>query len=73
MDQILAVNYLTVENAAHYRKIMNYFYKRHRQMQGALYQPDILHLMQASDNSYSEIEVDMVSFQNVFKICLSHL
>lgn len=59
MEKIMPVNYLTVENFERYRLIMRYFYKRHRQMQGSLYRPDILEMMQqAYSPSYSELEVD---------------
>lgn len=59
MGKLWSANYLVVDNVTRYRKIMRYFYKRHRQMQGSLYRPDILKMMReeyASD--YGELEVD---------------
>ena len=59
MEKIWPVNYLTVDNVTRYRKIMRYFYKKHRQMQGSMYRPDILEMMQAEFSlEYSETEVD---------------
>ena len=46
MDKILQANYLTVGNVERYRTIMRYFYKRHRQMQGASYRPELIQMMQ---------------------------
>ncbi len=73
MEKIWQVNYLTVDNVTRYRKIMRYFYKMHRQMQGSMYRPDILEMMQAEFSSdYSETEVDqdlesLVSWGNLQK------
>lgn len=59
MEKIWQTNYLTVENVERYRKIMRYFYKRHRQMQGATYRPEVLQMMrQEYSSGYSELEVD---------------
>lgn len=59
MEKIIATNYLTVDNVARYRKIMRFFYVRHRQMQGTLYRPEILQMMQDEfSTEYSESEVD---------------
>lgn len=59
MEKIMPANYLTVENFERYRKIMRYFYKRHRQMQGVLYRPEILTMMKGNYRSdYGELEVD---------------
>lgn len=59
MEKILQTNYLTVDNVERYRKIMRYFYKRHRQMQGATYRPEVLQMMrQEYSLDYSELEVD---------------
>lgn len=55
----MSTNYLVVENVERYRHIMRFFYKRHRQMQGALYRPDVLKMMQEEYISdYGELEVD---------------
>lgn len=59
MEKIMSTNYLVVENVSRYRLIMSHFYKRHRQMQGTLYRPDILEMMkQEYSENYSETEVD---------------
>ena len=59
MEKVWATNYLVVENVQRYRLIMRYFYKRHRQMQGTLYRPDVLEMMrQEYSPAYTEIEVD---------------
>lgn len=59
MNKIWPANYLVVENVERYRKIMRFFYKRHRQMQGSLYRPEVLEMMQdESEEKYGEIEVD---------------
>ena len=59
MEKIMSTNYLTVENFQRYRKIMRLFYQRHRQMQGSLYRPEIIAMMQEEHlTSYGELEVD---------------
>ena len=59
MDKILQANYLTVGNVERYRTIMRYFYKRHRQMQGASYRPELIQMMQENFSlEYGEIEMD---------------
>ena len=59
MEKILQTNYLTVGNVERYRTIMRYFYKRHRQMQGAAYRPELLKMMQENLSSdYGELEMD---------------
>lgn len=59
MEKIMSTNYLTVENFSRYRQIMRYFYESHRQMQGVLYRPEILAVMQEKyHESYGELEVD---------------
>lgn len=59
MEKVMPVNYLTVENFQRYRKIMRFFYQRHRQMQGSLYRPEVIAMMQEEYlASYSELEVD---------------
>lgn len=59
MNKVWPVNYLVVDNVERYRKIMRYFYKRHRQMQGSMYRPDILKMMQQDySTDYGELEVD---------------
>lgn len=59
MAKIWPANYLVVDNVERYRKIMRFFYKRHRQMQGTLYRPEVLKMMQAEhDRNYSELVVD---------------
>lgn len=59
MEKISPANYLNVDNFERYRRIMRYFYKRHRQMQGALYRPDIIKMMQTDYlSSYGDLEVD---------------
>lgn len=59
MGKVWPANYLVVENVERYRKIMRNFYKRHRQMQGTMYRPEVLKMMRAEhDESYSELEVD---------------
>lgn len=59
MNKVWPVNYLVVDNVERYRKIMRYFYKRHRQMQGTMYRPDILKMMQQEYSiDYGELEVD---------------
>lgn len=73
MGKIWAANYLVVENVERYRKIMQFFYKRHRQMQGSLYRPEILEMMQIElTEDYGDIEVDqdlenLVSWGNLQK------
>lgn len=73
MEKIWSANYLVVENVDRYRKIMQLFYKRHRQMQGSLYRPEILEIMQAElTENYGDIEVDqdlenLVSWGNLQK------
>lgn len=37
MEKNESTSYLTVDNVSRYRKIMRYFYKKHRQMQGTMY------------------------------------
>lgn len=59
MEKILQTNYLTVGNVERYRTIMRYFYKRHRQMQGAAYRPELIQMMQESFSlDYGELEMD---------------
>lgn len=59
LDKIWPANYLVVENVERYRIIMRYFYKRHRQMQGSLYRPEILTMMQQFyAQNYTEIELN---------------
>ncbi|GAA4062475.1 TIGR02677 family protein [Amphibacillus indicireducens] len=59
MGKVWPANYLVAGNVERYRKIMSTFYKRHRQMQGPLYRPEVLNLMQAEfDDNYGELEVD---------------
>lgn len=59
MEKVWPVNYLVVENVERYRKIMQFFYKRHNQMQGSIYRPEVLQMMQEDyGTSYGEIEVD---------------
>ena len=59
MVKILQANYLTVGNVERYRTIMRYFYKRHRQMQGASYRPELIQMMQENFSlEYGEIEMD---------------
>ena len=45
MEKIMQTNYLTVGNVERYRTIMRYFYKRHRQMQGPAYRPELVQMM----------------------------
>lgn len=55
----MSANYLTVENFERYRRIMRCFYQRHRQMQGSLYRPEVVDMMQQEySESYGELEVD---------------
>lgn len=59
MEKVWTANYLVVENVERYRQIMRFFYKRHLQMQGTLYRPEILEMMRREySESYEEIEVD---------------
>lgn len=59
MGKVWPANYLVVDNVERYRKIMEFFHKRHRQMQGTLYRPEVLKIMQAEfDQNYGEVEVD---------------
>ena len=59
MEKILQTNYLTVGNVERYRTIMRYFYKRHRQMQGAAYRPELIQMMQENFSlDYAEPEMD---------------
>ena len=73
MEKIESTSYLTVDNVSRYRKIMRYFYKKHRQMQGTMYRPDVLKMMQKEYSSdYGETEVDqdlekLVSWGNLHK------
>ncbi len=55
----MPANYLTVENFERYRRIMRCFYKRHRQMQGSLYRPEVIEVMRTEySETYGELEVD---------------
>ncbi|MGC6768955.1 TIGR02677 family protein [Enterococcus sp. LJL51] len=59
MKKIMPVNYLTVENFERYRRIMRCFYQRHRQMQGSLYRPEVIAMMQSEySKDYGDLEVD---------------
>jgi uncharacterized protein (TIGR02677 family) len=59
MEKIQVTNYLNVDNVERYRLIMRYFYKRHRQMQGTLYRPQIFKMMQeAYSKPYTELDLD---------------
>ncbi|MDT2848284.1 TIGR02677 family protein [Vagococcus carniphilus] len=72
-EKIWAANYLTVQHVERYRKIMRFFYKKHRQMQGTMYRPDILKMMQSEfSENYGELEVDqdlenLVAWGNLHK------
>lgn len=73
MDRVEQANYLVVENYKRYRIIMSFFYKRHSYMQGSLYRPDILKMMQEEYSvDYGEQEVDqdlhfLVNHGNIYK------
>lgn len=59
MEKVLTASYLVVGNLERYRQIMRFFYKRHRQMQGILYRPEILQMMQEEFSSnYGQLELD---------------
>lgn len=59
MEKVLTASYLVVGNVERYRQIMRFFYKRHRQMQGILYRPEILQMMQEEFSSnYGQLELD---------------
>ncbi len=67
MEKIWPANYLVVENVERYRQLMRFFYKRHRQMQGATYRPEILQMMrQEYSSDYTEIEADQ-DLENLVK------
>ena len=67
MEKIWQSNYLVVENVDRYRLIMRYLYKRHRQMQGATYRPEVLEMMREDYSlDYSELEVDQ-DLENLVK------
>lgn len=69
----MPANYLTVENLECYRRIMGHFYQRHRQMQGSLYRPEVIEMMQQDySEDYGALEVDqdlenLVSWGNLEK------
>ncbi|MBM7687766.1 TIGR02677 family protein [Enterococcus ureilyticus] len=73
MKKIMPANYLTVENFERYRRIMGRFYQRHRQMQGSLYRPEVIEMMQQDySEEYGALEVDqdlenLVSWGNLEK------
>ncbi|MFD2388065.1 DUF2397 family protein [Enterococcus rivorum] len=73
MKKIMPANYLTVENFERYRRIMGRFYQRHRQMQGSLYRPEVIEMMQQDySEDYGALEVDqdlenLVSWGNLEK------
>ncbi len=73
VEKIKSVSYLTADNLVRYRKIMRFFYKKHRQMQGTMYRPDIIKMMQSDFSiEYGELEVDqdleqLVSWGNLQK------
>lgn len=73
MERILVTNYLNVENVGRYRLLMRFFYKRHRQMQGTIYRPELLKMMQqAYPETYSELDLDndlenLVAWGNLLK------
>lgn len=59
MEKIMQTNYLTVGNVERYRTIMRYFYKRHRQMQGPAYRPELVQMMREQfSDEYGELEMD---------------
>jgi len=72
-DKILPANYLNTDNVARYRTIMSFFYKKHTQMQGTLYRPEILSMMQEHfPLEYDEAKLDsdlesLVTWQNLQK------
>lgn len=73
LEKIQVTNYLNVDNVGRYRRIMRFFYKRHRQMQGTLYRPQIFKMMQEEyAKDYSELDLDndlenLVSWGNLQK------
>lgn len=73
MERILVTNYLNVDNVGRYRLLMRFFYKRHRQMQGTLYRPELLKMMQQEyPVAYSDLDLDndlenLVTWGNLLK------
>ncbi|MFD2727925.1 TIGR02677 family protein [Enterococcus camelliae] len=73
MERIFVTNYLNVENVGRYRLLMRFLYKRHRQMQGTIYRPELLKMMQREyPGTYSELDLDndlenLVAWGNLLK------
>jgi TIGR02677 family protein len=73
MEKIQVTNYLNVENVGRYRLLMRHFYKRHRQMQGILYRPEIFKMMKHEySQEYTALDLDndlevLVTWGNLLK------